>query len=74
MRTRIVELMGKKQTAESRVINQAIVAEEANLSRQTINKWVNGDLRRFDEDTIIKLCDYFDCDMSELLYLDRKAQ
>jgi DNA-binding Xre family transcriptional regulator len=74
VRTNILQLMGQKQAAEKRVINQAIVAEEAELSRQTINKWVNGDLRRFDEETILKLCKYFGCAMNDLLYIDTEAQ
>lgn len=70
MRTRILQLMAQKQLKEGRIISQATVAAESGITRQTINKWVSGDLHRFDEETITKLCEYFECALSDLLYID----
>jgi len=63
--------MGAKQEREGRFINATVVAEEVGLSRTTIYNWINDDIRRFDEPTLKKLCDYFECEIGELIYLDR---
>lgn len=72
MRTRIIALMGDKQKREGRFINASVVANEVELSRTTIYNWINDDIRRFDESTLKKLCDYFNCDVGDLLYMDRE--
>jgi len=35
---------------------------------------MNNDLSRFDEDTVIAFCDFFDCTLNDLLYVDREAK
>lgn len=79
VRTRIHELITKKQADESvqgnrRFLTASIIAQETGLSRNTIKSWIDGDLERFEERTIIALCKYFNCTMSDLLYLDMEAQ
>ncbi len=70
MKTRLIELMGQKQTREKRVINASTVARETGLTRQVISKWVRGEVTEFREDMIDTLCRYFRCGLGDLLYLD----
>lgn len=74
VRTRIIALMGEKQRQEGRIISATVVAEEVGLSRTTIYNWINDDIRRFDEPTLKKLCDYFNCEVGDLIYLDRTPE
>lgn len=67
-------LMAKKQLQENRKINGAILARETNLARLTISRWINNDLDRFEAATIITLCAYFNCDISDLLKLDTSGE
>jgi DNA-binding Xre family transcriptional regulator len=60
-------LIGQKQAEENRVLNVATIAAETDIPKQTIYNWLNGDIRRFDADIIEKLCDYFHCDVGDLL-------
>ena len=46
------------------------VHEKTGLSRMTISKLYNEKSTRIDFDTILKLCQLFDCEVGELLYLD----
>ncbi len=68
MKNRLLVLMGEKQAKENRPINGAVVAREIGLTRQAINKWVNEDIKEFSADTIDRLCEYFDCEVGDLLY------
>jgi putative transcriptional regulator len=68
---RLTVLMAEKQIKENRLINVATVARDTGLSRLTIASWVKGDVRRFDEDVIVALCKYFDCDLCDLIKLER---
>ena len=67
MRTKIIELMGKKQIESKRQIDAATIIRETKLSRPTITKWMKGRVKSFDEQTVVTLCHYFECDIGDLL-------
>lgn len=46
------------------------VHEKTGLSRSTVSNLYNEKSKRIDYDTILKLCSLFDCEISELLYLE----
>lgn len=73
VKTRILQLMAEKQSRDGRIISPSVVADESEVSRQTIYNWINGDLRRFEESVVVKLCRYFDCKLGDLLYVDLDA-
>lgn len=70
MEHRLIELMGKKQAIEGRIITPEIVAEETDIHPNTIKNWLAGKITRLDEKVIIKLCRYFGVDMPQLVYID----
>lgn len=76
IKTRILELMAKKQSdmalKEGKPIRLSMtqLAEDTKISRVTLARWVKGEVTRFDEETVIKLCQYFDCDLCDLLYIE----
>lgn len=79
VRTRIHELITKKQAEESaqgnrRFLTASVIAQETGLSRNTIKSWIEGDLDRFEERTITALCRYFNCTIADLLYLDLESR
>ena len=69
VRTRIVELMARKQEKTRKIVDVATIMENTGLSRPTVTNWVKGRVRRFDEDTIVRFCEYFDCDVGDLMTL-----
>jgi putative transcriptional regulator len=68
--SRLPILMAEKQMRENRKINAITIARETGLARPTIASWIKSDLKRFDEATIVTLCQYFDCGLSDLLVLE----
>jgi DNA-binding Xre family transcriptional regulator len=43
------------------------LADLVDLSPDTLNRIANQKVTRIDHETIDKLCDFFDCDLSELM-------
>ncbi len=73
MKNRLVALMGEKQARENKPVSAAIIARETGLSRQAIHKWIHNDITQFNAETIQSLCEYFDCEVGDLLYIDRST-
>lgn len=47
--------------------------KKTSISRGTISNLYHDKVKRYDSDTIEKLCDFFECDLSDLLVLEKKA-
>lgn len=67
MRTRVVELMARKQIETGLRIDTSTLVAATGLSRPTVLKWIKGHVTSFDEQTIIAFCKYFNCDVGDLL-------
>lgn len=65
VKTNLHVLMGKKKV---RSINQ--LSKDTGITRQTLTRIYNEESVQLDFVTISKLCDYFSCDISGLLFLD----
>lgn len=50
------------------------VHERTGLSRTTISKLFNESSTKIGFDTIVVLCNLFDCEVDELLYLEKKEK
>ena len=58
---RILELL------EERKISKTKICKDLNLQRGNLNKYCNDKFQRIDAKLIIKLCEYFECEISDLL-------
>ncbi|EJW14270.1 helix-turn-helix transcriptional regulator [Paenibacillus alvei] len=58
-----------KQMADSRGIKIRQLARDIDYRYETVRQMYNDDLKQFPRDLLDKLCDYFDCDINELLIL-----
>ncbi|WP_373896174.1 helix-turn-helix domain-containing protein [Virgibacillus sp. CBA3643] len=41
------------------------------ISRQVLDRFIKGKTQRLDFDTVIKLCDVFNCEVGDLIYVDK---
>ena len=73
LRTRLKVLMAEKALRENRKITQQVVAAETGVSQSTLSKYANDSMERIERETLVKLCVYFDCDVGDLLFIDREA-
>ena len=67
----VLKLVSEKQIRENRVINVATIARETGLSRLTVGSWLRDEIKRFDEESIVAFCQYFECGIGDLLVLEK---
>lgn len=71
LKNRFLYLMTEKERQLGRNISYTEIAKATGVSVGVISRWANNEVDRFDRPIIEKLCDYFDCDLGDLLYLER---
>jgi putative transcriptional regulator len=70
VRNRLLELIQEKERKIGRRVKQHDIAEFAGVSDHTIIAWIRNEVTRFDAKLIENLCNYFNCDIADLLYFE----
>lgn len=60
---RINELLDENQISKNQI------CKDLDLPRGNFNRYCRDDFQRIDANLILKLCDYFNCDISDLLII-----
>ena len=63
---RIVELLNDKKISKTRI------CKDLDLQRGNFNRYCRDEFQRVDANLIIRLCDYFDCEVGDLLEIKEK--
>ncbi len=71
LRNRLFLLINEKERRVGRKISYAEISEETGIGISVLSRWVQNKVDRFDGHVVVRLCDYFECDLSDLLYIDR---
>jgi len=67
---RITELLEKKAKDENRErITQQELADSIGIPQSTMSRWVGNKLDRYDRHILVKLCEYFQCEVGDVLYI-----
>jgi putative transcriptional regulator len=61
--------MGQKSQRDGRRITLRTVAEETGLTKHTVYKIADNTIKEYPKTAIVKLCDYFSCELQDLLTL-----
>lgn len=69
MKSNLSLLMGQKSQREGRRITLRTVAEETGLTKHTVYKIADNTIKEYPKTAIVKLCEYFPCELHELLTL-----
>ncbi len=68
MRNNVIELLAQKaRQRDQRSISVRAAAIEMNISYYTLTAIVNNSIREYPVDVLTKLCDYFDCNVGDIL-------
>ena len=70
LRNRLLHLMTEKDLKEGRRIRQNEIAKAINVAPHTIGSWIRNDVTKLEAHVIEGLCEYFQCDVSDLLYFE----
>lgn len=58
---RIIELLAENEISKNRI------CKDLNLPRGNFNRYCRDEFQRIDANLLLKLCKYFNCDISKLL-------
>ena len=70
IRNRLLELIQEKERKLRQRLTQHEIAEAVGATDHTIKKWIENNVTRFDKHMIEGLCNYFNCDVGDLLYFE----
>ena len=65
-------LLAEKATRERHGIAINDVQRDTGIAWSTLNSWANNHVTRYDAPVIQALCDYFQCQVGELLVYDKE--
>ena len=66
------ELLARKRREEGKRPTYEEIGQVTGLNKNTISKWVRNEVDQFTGDILVAFCDYFDCDIADLLYYERE--
>ena len=69
VKNRLAELHAQKEAREGRRISLSEASAAVGVSRQTFTSWYNNDLNAFYADVVEALCDYYKCEIGDLLVI-----
>lgn len=73
VRNRFKILLAQKEARDDRSYTYEDIYEATGISPTTLTNYAQGRVARFDETTLVKLCDWLDCDLSDLLVYPPEA-
>jgi len=65
-------LLAQKATQQQHNIAINDVQRETGIAWSTLNAWANNQVTRYDAPVIQGLCDYFDCQVGDLLVYEKE--
>ena len=68
LKNRVLILLTEKERQEERRIKQLEIAKAIHVSPNTVASWLRNDVTKFEAHVVEGLCDYFQCELSDLLY------
>ncbi len=65
--------MWRRREAElGKRITYKDVTEATSISGATLSRWMSGQVKLFDAETVQSLCEFFQCEIQELLELEER--
>ena len=66
-------LLAQKATRQKQNIALMDVQRETGIAWSTLNSWANNHVTRYDAPVIKALCEYFDCQVGDLLFFEKDS-
>jgi len=70
LKNRLLTLIQEREQKISRRVKLKDLAEFVGVTNHTITSWIRNDVRKYEAHIIEGFCDYFNCDISDLLYFE----
>lgn len=72
LRNRFIILLAQKEQKEGRRLSNKEVAQAVGVNEHTVARWIRNDVNMIDVEVLEGFCDYFECDVGDLLFMDRE--
>jgi len=73
IKTRLKHLLLEKSLKDGSRVTYDMIHQATGISTSTLVDWANNRVSRFDENTILALCDFFRCDIGDLLVISNNG-
>lgn len=70
LRTKFPSLVANKEVVENRRIPNTEIAVALRISESTVSRWRSGKISSLSHDMLLRMCEYFRCEVGELLYIE----
>jgi len=70
LRNRLLELIQERERRINRRIKLKDLASFVGVTNHTVTSWIRNDVRKYEAQIIEGFCDYFNCELSDLLYFE----
>jgi DNA-binding Xre family transcriptional regulator len=74
LHSRFLILLTEKERREGRRIRNVEIAAATGVSLQLVGRWMRNEVTKFEAPILEKFCDYFDCDVGDLLYIEKEQK
>lgn len=67
VRNRFKILLAQKEARDGRNYTYSDISQATGIAPNTLSAYANQSVSRFDESILVRLCEFFDCTLAELL-------
>lgn len=72
IRNRFLILLAEKEKREGRRIRNKEIAEVVGVTQHTVARWLKNEVDKVELPVLEAFCDYFECEVGDLLYIERE--
>ncbi len=72
IRNRFLVLLAEKEKREGRRIRNKEIAQAVGVNEHTVARWLRNEVQQVDMPVLEAFCDYFGCEVGDLLYIERE--
>lgn len=70
-KTHLKAMVIKRASETGDILTQKEISEKTGITQATLSRWYKGQVDRLEYDTVAKLANFFECDLSDLVSLQR---
>lgn len=63
-------LLAQKEQKVGRRIPNKEIAQAVGVNEHTVSRWIKNEVNKIDVPVLEAFCDYFECDVGDLLYIE----
>ncbi len=70
LKNRLLLLIQEREQKINRRVKLKDLTDFVGITHHTLSSWIRNDVRKYEAHIVEGFCDYFDCDLNDLLYFE----